>query len=111
VTPDELRALADEATPGPWRHLRISQAECVDTELGMIFAANEAQARLVALAPDLARLCAEMGEALEILRNGYDDHERECASLWEEPSRSMPCDCAVGVIDAALAKLAELEAR
>ena len=65
-------------------------------------------ARLIALAPDLARLCAELGEALERvqtivpqpLRNGH-------ASYFEDAQ----ADGAHRTIDSALAKLAELEAR
>ena len=52
MTPDELRSLADEATP------RMNEDHLTDRYW-------EAQTRLRNVAPDLARLCAELGEALE----------------------------------------------
>ena len=95
MTPDELIALADVAE-GKWTS-GISQ--------------SSAKWKLEILAPDLARLCAELGETLgEILRQ---------ADLFEM-SRN---DAEAGLLDievvptmaetatAALAKLAELEAR
>ena len=68
MTPDELRSLADE---GPWVALtmpaeRGGTKTVIWTVDGAIVAAcTEPDARLIALAPDLARLCAELGEALE----------------------------------------------
>ena len=65
MTPDELRALADAATRDPrwWQG---------DEEARPGFAQLEAGNRLIALAPDLARLCAELGEALEQLERDLD---------------------------------------
>ena len=132
MTPDELRALADAATSGPWEvdahddgldvrgpehaaatiwiHL-AGPMTMGDDAVPEVKARALADARLVALAPDLARLCAELGETLgEILRQ---------ADLFEM-SRN---DAEAGLLDievvptmaetatAALAKLAELEAR
>jgi len=123
MTPDELRALADAATPGPWEYF-AGMPPWIEREVGVtgsVYAEGGhspiawkptfADARLIALAPDLARLCAELGETLgEILRQ---------ADLFEM-SRN---DAEAGLLDievvptmaetatAALAKLAELEAR
>ena len=62
----------------------------------------EADARLAALAPDLARLCAELGEALEDVIQTYIDDvcpdEEQLASY-------------VAAWRATLTQLAELEAR
>ena len=51
MTPDELRRLAEEATQRPQDDMEMLRY-------------YTAQKSLIALAPDLARLCAEMGEAL-----------------------------------------------
>ena len=80
MTPDELRALADEATPGS-RTVREDPGSSL----------YDARARLIALAPDLARLCAELSEALDRFWAGNDEGLNETR--------------------AALAKLSELEAR
>ena len=92
MTPDELRSLAQEATPGPWQAKPLtprSVGELVvrreddegpwqgyDGEW-----TNPADARLIALAPQLALLCAEMGEALDTLaREGREIHNPEYPS-------------------------------
>ncbi len=46
MTDDALTELLGKATPGPWRSPRIGKPERVS---------NEADCRLIALAPDLAR--------------------------------------------------------
>ena len=84
MTPDELIALADVAE-GKWTS-GISQ--------------SSAKWKLEILAPDLARLCAELGEALERIGLMLDQ-----AETLTEYRRITP------QVDAALAKLAELEAR
>jgi hypothetical protein len=111
MTPEDLRKLADEATPGPWEyHAGIPSWEPAVAMTGSVYARDDyrplaekprtADARLIALAPDLARLCAELGEALEhiqepLLENPpMNDYERYVA---ERSGR-------------ALAKLSELEA-
>lgn len=74
MTPDELRALRDAATPGPWsaqdfpygreRHWYCDGPEVIDHDGGL----GEADARLIALAPTLATLVADMAEALAWMR-------------------------------------------
>ena len=100
MTPDELRALADAATPGPWEIDPESPYydEFSDIDLGQwwfsrpnIAALHETDARLIALAPALARLCADMSQMLEVVQ--------------EENPRLMTRDIAE-----ALAKITELEA-
>jgi len=100
VTPDDLRKLADEATPtgafGPvagWGKLTP-------------------QARLNLLAPDLARLCAELGEALwEIEAVSREDADLSEALSTGEPYVNEETRWIADRASAALAKLAELEAR
>jgi hypothetical protein len=108
VTPDDLRALADAATPGPWEQVGPK------TGLGKpgvyvrfhfgggrsfeTFVHSAENARLIALAPDLARLVAELGEALE-----------EIAHLDEQVDDDNLHGSLIARL--ALAKLAELEAR
>jgi hypothetical protein len=106
VTPDQLKALAEAATPGPWEPLfeddreasvfstsrdhgwvtprpdKYTQArtghECECTE-GL----TDADARLIALAPDLARLCAEMAELLRYPASADgegDEFVKDCRS-------------------------------
>jgi len=87
MTPDELRKLADEATPGPWvweaepealvaiapgRPTIIEGGGCE----GLVIE-READARLIALAPDLARRCAELGEALARIQRGIAAEESD----------------------------------
>ena len=56
MTPDELRSLADEAKP--------PQGAAREAEENWVIY-NDALNWLEKAAPDLARLCAELGEALE----------------------------------------------
>jgi hypothetical protein len=88
VTLNYLRKLADEATPGPWFNepntaagrvwiragnmdaeplfnFRSHASDFTEEQKRKKYAQREKDARLAALAPDLARLCAELGEALE----------------------------------------------
>jgi len=115
MTPDELRALADAATPGPWEWEYDEHGDygglCSD-ELWVLTTAMRHKggddfvshidlldihdALLIALAPDLARLCAELGEVIQYVREG------NCGHISEEYVKHAR---------AALAKLAELEAR
>jgi len=84
MTPDELRLLADEAKNAP---------QVVIEAKGPI---HRSQARLIVLAPDLARLCAELGEALERISGR---------------GKPMVYDQIEALARAALAKLSELEAK
>jgi hypothetical protein len=59
VSPEDLRKLADEATPGPWNVLMWRGNNAGYEETG-----DSPEGLLIALAPDLARLCAEQHEAL-----------------------------------------------
>jgi hypothetical protein len=97
MTPDDLRLLASEATPGPWQIRPDSDRHVQNWEGPHRFwwlCRSPEDARLIVLAPSLALLCAELGEALEeITRDSY-------------PRRSEP----VVVARAALAKLEALEA-
>lgn len=107
MTPDELRALADKATPGPWEvgtagrwftvHDRPWHRDKPAFDAAVARAPTDA--RLIALAPDLARLCAELGEALVEI----SDTTRHNSKL---PDFRLPFEIA----RAALAKLADLEA-
>ena len=82
MTPAELLALADAATP--WQVGGKRSA-----------ASSQADYRLAALAPDLARLCAELDEALGELMRRYRDVPQEADMIAARIAR---------------AKLAELEA-
>jgi hypothetical protein len=122
MTPDDLRKLADEATPGPWGwdtyagiweppdgfdpddDERIPIAKVNTGYDGSEYRADgKANARLIALAPDLARLCAELGEAL--------DNIRDVQVGWTRPMGDEERTAIIDEIcDVALAKLSELEA-
>ena len=103
MTPDELRSLADEATPGPWRFIPESDEYIVfapQAHTGHAAGHGEtpANTRLMALAPDLARLCAELGEALDSAIRLLAPAEQRDSPGWKHAER-------------VLAKLSELEAR
>ena len=106
MTPAELRALADEATK-PWR---IDSAARNSVLIGHSYKGTESQAdaRLIALAPDLARLCAEMAEALSLLLVAKREYKIEYAG--HIPAKT-EAEQARDLARAALAKLAELKAR
>lgn len=84
MTTDELKALLDEATPGPWRIVPDQEgepAQCITAD-GFDMATAwggylraEADARLIALAPDLAAALIKAEEALaesvEIVHKEY----------------------------------------
>jgi hypothetical protein len=98
MTPDDLRKLADEATPGPWKPdddpgthwlLGFDGGDSYVTD----WPTKEADLRLLALAPDLARLCADLAEAL--LGEYRNRHPEEVAQAMLEE----------------IAKLSELEAK
>ena len=110
MTPDELRALRDAATPGPWQiH---SEGAYYDEWSGDAFwigkdgkilgerkawasALTAEDAALIALAPDLASLLADAMEALEamtelaaVAHNGdpwYAEHEGlDASAIFQE---------------------------
>src|SRR3990167_8683938 len=101
LTSDELRSLADEATPGPWTvadavrkgpdqsYVRFPLPGYADNF--HTFVHSPENARLIALAPDLARLCAELGEAAQRAH----DEPYESGTWWH-------------ALEKALAKLSEL---
>jgi len=99
VTPDELRLLAEEATPNHWWATghTIQAHRPGHATPALVATTNPRDARLIALAPDLARLCADAYDALRYIAGydvaGYEPHQHEQ-------------DVAV----AAFAKLAELKA-
>jgi len=105
VTTEELRALVDAATPGPWEYtpFRYSDKEIAAGQM-------DADTRLIALAPALARLCAELGEALDRIwqrrESWYDAMHDDEAGLPSDEA-----EAAWEIASAALAKMAELEAR
>ena len=96
MTPDELGAFADAATPLTAKEGRAlaayRTANSTDANDERAEAYDRANETLERMAPDLARLCAEMGKALEAAL-GYVD----------EPTLMGECD-------AALTKLSELKA-
>ena len=105
VTPAELKALAEAATPGPWRFTPedglIRDAE--DYHVVQVAGSPEhsqlkASAYLIALAPDLALLCAEMAQIVE-------------KTIYQTPGFTGPGVWWAEESRAALAKLDELEAR
>lgn len=61
---DRLRALVAEATPGPWTYFEGSDVWSVGTNQAVLLDEDPADSRLIALAPQLAELVADMGEAL-----------------------------------------------
>ena len=106
MTPDELRSLADEAgkaTPTPWREK--SYWHFYDHSAKRLWA-SEVDTRLIALAPDLARLCAELGEAATEYRQ---DRKPWWRVLTPQERETVKNDSAAYRLDAALSKLAELE--
>ena len=95
MTPEELRALADAATPGPWEvdahddSLDVRGPEHAAATIWIhlagpmtmgedavpeVKARALADARLIALAPDLAEQCAGLGEALEWIERFAIEH-------------------------------------
>jgi len=110
VTPAELRALAEAATPGPWEWQTDSRGVSflVSKPTSIIVADpalfNPQDEELVRLAPDLALLCAELGEAA-----------RPFGEFAQELLNGHPTGrLAPGVLQAlldVLAKLDELEGR
>jgi len=92
MTPDELRRLAEEATQRPQDDMEMMRY-------------YTAQNSLIALTPDLARLCAEMAEALDDYIEALDGFAvgKHDDPQWPEQSFAR--------LRAALAKLSELEAR
>lgn len=69
MTPQRLREMVDAATPGPWAWDTMPMARggtCtrVRGNSRTVTTADPPDADLIALAPDLARLCAEQHEAL-----------------------------------------------
>lgn len=88
---DPVRELAEKATPGPWEwhaeedwhdrteHPRIGNVSGKRGALAIFV--NEHDARLIALAPDLARVAADLAESL---RHNYELHGVDpvgCAAL------------------------------
>jgi hypothetical protein len=121
MTPDELRSLASEATPGPWvtgtgavgdyEYPNVwptaygAPVVSLDRRTGVPRERLDADARLIALAPSLALLCAELGEALRRYMEAIEGSNY----IRIEPSYE-PLRTAIHAGDAALAKLEELEA-
>ncbi|MDF3606294.1 hypothetical protein PE067_09200 [Paracoccus sp. DMF-8] len=88
ITADELQAMLDAATPGPWSAARNSaywevapKREPLDCTIPLVLAdvcasdpdhpdggLQEANARLIALAPDLARKVIAAEKLVEIVR-------------------------------------------
>ena len=72
MTPAELVALADDATDGPWRYhddgiIREGQYHLLKVCGSPSNPELAANARLATLAPDLARLAAEMAQWIDIV--------------------------------------------
>jgi len=119
VTPDELRALADEATsdavparyfpekvgPGSWdpvvmrSYMEMHQRHQFDHEAQIKCWIALMLLDRVELMPDLARLCAELGEALQRILSPWDGTQHPSVQKALAPAR------------AALAKLSELKAQ
>ena len=85
MTPAELRKLAGDATDGPWCYhadgiIREGQYHLLQVCGSPSNPELAANARLAALAPDLARLAADMADALtleiERMEAVYDSHMR-----------------------------------
>ena len=119
MTPGELLALADAATPGPWKIDPESPYydEFSDIDLGQwwfsrpnIAALHETDARLIALAPDLARLCAEQHEMLGKAADTLADLAVSLR-LLRHTTLATAVDIAETHTRAALAKMGELEVR
>ena len=109
MTPAELRALAEAATDGPWRvrndnprgvYLWSARIETL-ADFGADPGATP-DAMLAALAPDLALLCAEWADDLRFL---------SLADGANAPAGMPTYEFLRQTARAALAKLAELEAR
>ena len=113
MTPDEaiayLNKLADEATPGPWAVQGLDVCSSVTGDRLLLYGphATPKDAELAALAPDLARLCAEQHEALANLTRRYAElvDSGDCG-YWDAELEDELVQAR-----AALAKLSELEAR
>jgi len=101
MTPDELRKLADEATSGPWFQMNGWGEKVVVRTTGLDVKPipdSPADARLIALVPDLARLCTGMAAGLQRCADESD----YCYACDNHPSHGHAEDCP-------LAKFAELE--
>ena len=90
MTADELRALVNEATPGPWEALHDNgtvwaSGFCIAAD--QFHHARQADARLIALAPLLASLFADAMEALRLQHTpecgaGYCGNDLEHCERW-----------------------------
>ena len=73
MTPERLREIAKAATPGPWS-VDPSNTVRLQTPVAPPFgffwsdSKHDQNARLIALAPDLARVAADLAEALVMIR-------------------------------------------
>ena len=144
MTPDELRALADAATPGPWKWRWLGEDEdpgwtdhgpWLETVAGQEkgpkrdrywspdaqilsswghdawgLGVDDADARLIALSPDLARLCVEQHEMLGKAADTLADLAVSLR-LLRHTTLATAVDIAETHTRAALAKMGELEAR
>lgn len=102
-----LRELLDAATPGPWEYdgfEHVVSPEITDIVCGLWQRPGadgvpdpqmETDARLIALAPELARLCLDMGHQLERWRNAAMQRDTYLEAIPE----------AVETADALLARL------
>ena len=75
--PVTLAELLAAATPGPWRDPQWGGLVVDENENPVVHHALPRDARLIALAPDLARLALDMGEALR--KRSLIDYEH---GLW-----------------------------
>jgi len=121
LSPDELRALADAATPRPWVVGGDGDTHWVlkheGDEYVSLWDARETDARLIALAPDLARLCAELGQTGQEYLDAYFAVDESLTGFVRDNTMELHnskverYEAATTVFVAALAKLTELEAR
>lgn len=119
LTPESVRVLLAEATPGPWRAVNEMDGRGEVEAQGTIAAwewvsypedgeqIDIGDARLIAAAPDLAEALlkaweriAELEEALED-KHARLDHQMEAASAWCE-EHSLESDLALAAVLAAL---------
>jgi hypothetical protein len=103
LSPDELRRLAEEATPGPWhwwdegylangslksKHgliLKLRPVEAVEP----CVEPKGANARLIALAPDLARVLADAAQIIEVFQHEEPDLMTADLKDWQERFRGL----------------------
>lgn len=105
MTDDELRALLDGATPGEWDATALRRESAVCTSGGALVAdcVTDADARLIAAAPDLAREVLELRAKVRDYEAPLPVGDLARLAAWVDPRRmqghAIPAAAAHAAID------------